>query len=202
MVVSVEKIVEGAGWKGSVFLINLGQDDWTVRFKGRGISDRILDFAEGGSEFRRADMGHDVGVMLEDQNFLGRGGIERGRSDSDNGSIFDVWEFQFNGKGVVNSTGSILKLELVGVLIKLENLKNLSVDIKISFFFMANVKGCSLISTFDVVLGEMVLGPFLEGRLDGRVLLLVSGSLSGESVWSFSGSLSSWDGFIGRIKSP
>jgi len=113
-----------------------------------------------------------------------------------------MWELQFNGKGVVNSTGGILKFKLVSVFIKLENLKNLSVDIKIFFFFVANGKGFSFISTFDVVLGEMVLGPFLEGRLDSRVLFLVSGSLSGESVWSFSCWLSSWDGFIGRVKSP
>lgn len=202
MVVSVEKIVEGAGWKGSVFLVNLSEDDWTVRSEGRGISSGILDFTEGGSEFGRADVGHDVRVMLEDQNLLGRGGIERGRSDSNNGSIFDVWEFQFNGKGVESGTGSISKFELVCVLIKLENSKNFSVDIKIFFFFVANVKGSGLVSTFDVVFGEVVLGPFLEGRLDGRVLLLVSGSLSGESVWSFSGSLSSWDGFIAGVKSP
>ena len=141
--------------------------------------------------------------MLEDKNlFVGGGFIIDGRSNLDNGSSLQVWKLDLEGKGIESLTGEISKLELVSVVIKLENLKNLSVDIKISFFFVANVKGCSLISTFDVVLGEMVLGPFLEGRLDGRVLLLVSGSLSGESVWSFSGSLSSWDGFIGRIKSP
>jgi hypothetical protein len=66
----VEKIVKGAGWKSSVFLVNLGEDDWTVRFKSTWVSD-ILNFGKGGSKFGRANMGHNVGVMLEDQNFLG-----------------------------------------------------------------------------------------------------------------------------------
>ena len=48
-----------------------------------------------------------------------------------------MWELQFDGKGVVNSTGGILKFKLVSVFVKLENLKNLGVDIKIFFFFMA-----------------------------------------------------------------
>ena len=42
-----------------------------------------------------------------------------------------MWEFQFKGEGVVNNTGGILKFKLVGVVIKIENLKNLSNDIEI-----------------------------------------------------------------------
>jgi len=71
VILVVEKIVEGAGWEGSVFLVNLGEDDWSVRFKSTGISGAVLNLGEGGSEFRGADVGHNVRVMLEDQNFLG-----------------------------------------------------------------------------------------------------------------------------------
>jgi hypothetical protein len=68
---AVEKIVEGAGSKTGVFLVNLGEDDWLVRFESTGISGAVLNLGEGGSEFGRADMSHNVRVVLKDQNFLG-----------------------------------------------------------------------------------------------------------------------------------
>lgn len=68
---AVEKIVEGAGSETGVFLVNLGEDDWSVSFKSTGISTAVLNLGEGGSEFGRADVGHNVRVVLKDQNFLG-----------------------------------------------------------------------------------------------------------------------------------
>ena len=63
--------MEGAGSETGVFLINLGEDDWSVSFKSTGISTAVLNLGEGGSEFGRADVGHNVRVVLKDQNFLG-----------------------------------------------------------------------------------------------------------------------------------
>lgn len=89
-----------------------------------------------------------------------------------------MWELQFNGKGVVNCTGTILKFKFVSVLVEFENLEDFSVDIKIFCLFLGNVKSSSSASTFNTDLSEVVCGPFLKGGLDGGVLFLVSGSLS------------------------
>lgn len=114
-----------------------------------------------------------------------------------------MWEFQFKGEGVVNNTGGILKFKLVGVVIKLENLEDLGVDIEV---FVAGLFGSILKSdgsvSVNVVLGEVSLSEFLEGSLDGRVLFLVGGSVSGESIWSFDGGLTGWGGLVGGVKSP
>jgi len=108
-------------------------------------------------------MAHNVGVVLEDQNFLRGGGADSGRSDSNDGSVFEMWELGVKGKGVVNTSGGILKLKFTVVLINTEHLDNFSVDIEIIiFFFVANVKSFSLISTFNVVIREIGLGPVSE----------------------------------------
>lgn len=67
----MEKIVKGLVFEVVVFLIDSGEDDWSVRFNSTGISSGILNFGEVGSKFGRANMGHDVREMMEDQNFLG-----------------------------------------------------------------------------------------------------------------------------------
>lgn len=75
-----------------------------------------------------------------------------------------MWELQFNGKSVVNCTGRILKFKFVSVLVEFKNLKDFSIDIKISaLLFVGNAKSSSSWSTFNAVFSEMVLGPFLEG---------------------------------------
>lgn len=67
----MEKIVKGAGGETGVFLVNLGENNWLVRFKSTGISTAVLNLGESGSEFGGADVGHNVRVVLKDQNFLG-----------------------------------------------------------------------------------------------------------------------------------
>ena len=89
--------------------------------------------------------------------------IVRGRSNSNNRSGSNMWELQFNGKGVVNCTGIILKFKFVSVLVEFENLEDFSVDIKIFILFMGYAKLSSFASTFNAGFSEMVLGPFLEG---------------------------------------
>jgi hypothetical protein len=122
-----------------------------------------VDFKALASMAGGANMAHNVGVVLEDQNFLGGGGADSGRSDSNDGSVFEMWELGVKGKGVVNTSGGILKLKFTVVLINTEHLDNFSVDIEIIiFFFVANVKSFSLISTFNVVIREIGLGPVSE----------------------------------------
>jgi hypothetical protein len=74
-----------------------------------------------------------------------------------------VWELQFNSKSVEYSSGIILKFKFVSVLIKFKNLENFSVDIEIFFLFSGNGKFSSSVTSFNAVLSEMVLGPFLKG---------------------------------------
>lgn len=74
-----------------------------------------------------------------------------------------MWELQFNGKGVVNCTGTILKFKFVSVLVEFENLEDFSIDIKIFWLFLSGAKSNSSASTFNTGFSEMVLGPFLEG---------------------------------------
>jgi hypothetical protein len=38
LIIGVEEIVEGAGWESSVFLVNLGEDNWSVGLEDTGIS--------------------------------------------------------------------------------------------------------------------------------------------------------------------
>ena len=116
----------------------------------------------------------------------------------------DVWELQFKSKDEVNSTGSILKLELVSVIIKFEDVENFSVDIEVLLsvmFFVRNIKSFSVSSTINVVLGEMAGSPFSEGCLDSLVLFLLGAFLSGESIWSICGN-TSWGEFVGGVKRP
>ena len=204
----VEEIVKGGVGKVGVFLVNFGEHDWghgDTGFKGGFLGGVIVvNLGEGSSEFGGADVGHDVGVVLEDQDvLLGRSGVISGRSDSDNGSTLDVWEFKLESKGVESGTGCISELELVGVLVKFEDLEDLGVNVEVTRLFVAVVKSGGSTSFSNVVFVEVrVVSPFLEGLLDGRVLFLVGGSLSGESVWSFSGVLTEWGGLIGRVESP
>lgn len=100
------------------------------------------------------------------------------RSDSNNGSVFDVWELQFNGKGVEDCTGKILKFKFVSVLINFKDVENFSVDIEISFLFSNFVKIFGSVSTSNFFRGEMAKSPGLESLLDSRILFLVGGSLS------------------------
>jgi len=116
----------------------------------------------------------------------------------------DVWEFQFKSKAEVNSTGSILKLEFVSVIIKFKNVDNFSVDIEVLLsimLFVDNIKSFSVSSTINVVLSEMATSPFSEGLLDSLVLFFLGAFLSGESIWSISDS-TGWGKFFRRIKRP
>jgi len=73
-----------------VLLVNLGDNDWghgALALEGSFLGNLIISDlgAHGGGELGGADESHDVGVVLQDKNFLGGGGfIIDGRSDFDN----------------------------------------------------------------------------------------------------------------------
>jgi len=152
--------VKGRGGKVGVFLVNFGKDDWShgdTGFKGGFLGGVVVvNLGEGGSELGGADVGHDVGVVLEDQDvLLGRSGVISGRSNSDNGSTFDVWEFKLKSKGVESSTGGISELELVSVLVKFENLEDLGVNVEVALFRVGVFKCAGSASFSNVVFVEV-----------------------------------------------
>jgi len=98
--------------------------------------------------------------------------------------LSNEWEFKLEGEGVVSFTGAISELELVGVLVKFENLEDLGDNIEVLALLGGLVEWGDLAGLDDVVAGEMVVSPLLEHLLDVRVLSLVGGSLSGEGIWS------------------
>lgn len=74
--------------------------------------------------------------MLEDENLLVLGSlIISSRSNSNNGSLSDVWELKFQSKNVESLTRLISDFKLVGVVIKIEYLKNLGDNIKVGGLF-------------------------------------------------------------------
>jgi hypothetical protein len=87
-VAGVEQIVEGGGGESLMFLVDLSEDNWVHAdrlLEGGSLSlGLVVDLGEACSELGRADESHDVGVMLEDKNLLGRCLIVSSRSDSNN----------------------------------------------------------------------------------------------------------------------
>ena len=161
----------------------------------------VLDSGEGSSKLRGRDEGHDVRVVLEDKHSLVRSLIKGGGSDSNNGSLSQVWELELKSKGVESLTRVVSKLKLVGVVIKLENLEDLGDDVEVSGLLRGLLEVNNSVST-DVIGLEELVSPLSEGTNDGGVLLLNGGSLSGESVWLVSSNvLSEWVGLIGGEKS-
>ena len=185
--------------------VNLGKDDWGHAdglLEGSSlVLVLVLNLGEGGSELGRSNEGHDVRVVLEDEDLLGRGLIISGRSNSNNRSLSDVWEFQLKSKSVESLTGVVSELEFVGVLIKFENLLNLGNDIEVRFLLGSFLEVHNSVSS-NVVGLEEVVGPFSEGLEDGGVLSLDGGSLSGEGVWGIlRDGLSEWGLLISGEKS-
>ena len=133
----VEQIVEGGRLKVGVLLVHLGDHDWghgALALESGLLGNLIVRHlgADGGGELGGADEGHNVRVVLEDKHLLVGGGfIIDGRSNFDNGTSLQVWELNLKGKSVEGLSGEVSKLELVGVVIELEHLKDLGNDIEI-----------------------------------------------------------------------
>lgn len=204
--------MEAGHWEAGMLGGNLGEDDW-----GHGnwslegfvlVALIVRDLgADLGSPLGGGDESHDVGVVLEDQNFLvgSAGGIVGGGSDLDDGSSFEMWELDFEGKDVDGGTGKISELELVGVVIKLENLNDLGNNIEIFAGFLAGVAqfdGLSVNLGADINTLEGGVGPVLEGGEDAGVLSLGGNSMATECVWGITGGLAQWGELLGRVESP
>lgn len=121
-----------------MLLIDVGQNNW-------GHADLALESsllgvllvrdlgAQERGELGGADEGHDVGVVLEHEHLLvKRGLIVGGRSNLDDGTLSQMWELQFESKGIEGLTGGISELKFVSVLIKFKNLKDLGNDVKVT----------------------------------------------------------------------
>lgn len=114
-----------------------------------------------------------------------------------------MWELELQGKNVESLSGVVSDLELVGVVIEVEDLENLSNNIEIGGFFRSVLQGGNLTVLNNVGGVEEGSGPFLEGLLDGNILSLEGGSLSGEGVWSISLDwLSEWGSLVGGVEGP
>lgn len=204
----MEEIVERGGWKVLMFLLDVGKDDWghaDFALEGGLLGVLLIRdlLAESGGKLGRADESHDVRVVLEDKHLLVEGGfVVGGRSNLNDGALSQMWEFELEGKSVEGLAGGISKLEFVGVLIELKDLKDLSNDIKITVRFGGLGKGSNVLVINDVLGSEISVGVFLESLKDGGILSLLSGFLTREGIWSIAGRFTEWGGLIGRIKAP
>ena len=204
----MEQVSERGGGKLGVLLVNLGEDDGG--HGGLSLEGILLRFSlvgdlvgNGGGELGGSNEGHDVRVVLEDEDVLLGGGIVvGGRSDLDNSSGLEVGELKLESESVVNFSGSISELELISVLIKLEDLEDLGDNIEVLGSLGGLTEGGVGAIGKNVVGGEVVVGPLLESLEDGGVLSLVGGLLSRESVGSLGNGLSKRSLLIRGVESP
>ena len=198
--------MQGGGGQVLMLLVDFGQDNGGhahLGLQGSLLGGSLVgDLGQAGGQLGGSDESHDVGVVLEHEDLLVGGLVESGRSDSDNGALSHVRELELEGKSVEGLSGVVSELELVGVLVELEHLQHLGADIEVgpllgSFLEVADVV------TSDVGGGEEGGGPLLEGVLDGNILSLEGGSLSGEGVRCVGGDgLSKRGGLISGVKGP
>lgn len=204
----MEQVSERGGGKLGVLLVNLGEDDGG--HGGLSLEGILLRFSlvgdlvgNGGGELGGSNEGHDVRVVLEDEDVLLGGGIVvGGRSDLDNSSGLEVGELKLESESVVNFSGSISELELISVLIKLEDLEDLGDNVEVLGSLRGLTEGGVGAIGKNVVGGEVVVGPLLESLEDGGVLSLVGGLLSRESVGSLGNGLSKRSLLIRGVESP
>jgi hypothetical protein len=190
----VEEVMESSDRERLMLLVDLSEDDWG---ESSGVISSVVgldlslllslvirDLATNGvGELGGADESHDVGVVLEDQNLLMGGGlIIGGGSNLDNGSLFEVGELDSQGKSVESGTGGVLQFQLVGVLVKLEDLEDLSNNIEIRVGAGSLLKRGNSAVLDDVVLHEEGVGPLLEGLDNSQILGLLSGLLARVSI--------------------
>ena len=80
--------MEGSGGESLMLLIDLSENNWVHAdglLEGGSLSlGLVVDLGEARSELGRVDESHDVGVVLEDKNFLGRCLVVGSRSNSNN----------------------------------------------------------------------------------------------------------------------
>ena len=204
----VEQVVEASGWHVLVLLVNLSEDDWghgDLGLEGGLLSLLLVsNLGDSRGELGRVDESHDVRVVLEDEDLLVLSGLIIGsRSNSNDGSLSDVWELELEGKNVEGLTRLVSDLELVGVVIEVEDLEDLSNNVEVRALLGSLLEWGDLAISENVGGGEESGGPLLESLLDGNILSLESGSLSREGVWGISvDSLTEWGMLVGGVESP
>lgn len=202
----VEQIVEGGVAEVLVLLVDLGQHDWghgDLGLEGSLLGVLLVgDLGQASSQFGGVDEGHDVRVVLEEEHVLLVGLIDSHRSDSNNGSLSQVWELELESEGVEGLSGVVSELELVGVLVELEDLQDLHNHVEVVALVLGSLELNGAISA-NVGRLEEVVGPLLEGLLDGNILSLEGGSLSREGVWGLvSDGLAERRQLVGGVERP
>ena len=144
--------------------------------------------------------------MLEDQAVLVSAGCVVGsRSDLNDGSGFQMWELDLESKDVVGSSGHVSEFDLVGVVIELEHLSDLSDDIEVTRFLRGILKADSLLVnlTANINALESHVSPVLEGRHDAAILSLLGSSVARDGVWLVvGGGLVDWGLLVSGVESP
>jgi len=100
-------------------------------------------------------------------------------ADTDGLALSEVGELQLGGKSVPAVSGGIAHAELVGVLIELVELSDLSDNIEVTGGLLDVVEGLGLVHGDTLVLGEVLRGPLAEAGKKGNFVLFPSVSLSG-----------------------
>ena len=96
----------------------------------------------------------------------------------------------------------ILQFQLVGVLIKLENLENLSDDIEVTISARSGLEGGQVFLLDNGVLSKEGVGPLLEGLDNSQVLRLLSGFLARVSIRSISDNMTERGSLLRGVENP
>ena len=205
-VVLVEEVVERSGREASMLLVHLSEDNWghahfALECGLLGVL-VVSDLGDLRGKLGGGDEGHDVGVVLQDEDSLGGGVVVGAGPNSHNGALSDVWELDFKRQGVEDLAGRVLQLKLVGVLVQLEDLKNLGDDVEVLLLFGSLLQLRGLSVRDDLARGEVLVRPLLQSACDGRILSLLGGPLARVSVWSIANSLTERRELVGGVKGP
>jgi len=204
----VEELLESRERERLVLLVDFGEDDGGETVSGLeasllvGLIIRDLGGHAGG-ELAGADESHDVRIVLKNEDLLVDGGlIVSARSNLDDASLLEVGELDLESKRVEGGTGGIVKLQLVGVLIELEDLEHLGDDIEVRVGGLDLLERSNIGLLHNGVLHEEGVGPLLEGLHDGEILRLLGGLLARVGIRGISDNLAERRDLLGGVENP
>jgi len=178
----VEEILEWVNRETGVLLVDLSNDGGIDTCKGSPIDLLIRNLASDFlGKLGSSREGKDVGIVAEEEDLLGGWGLVVGNwSDTDHISCSDMRELELKSENVpgVLAWGSISESELVGVLIELEDMANLSNNIEVTLVSACLVETNTEIVGDHVVLAEVAWGPLAEVGKNSCLALVEWGVLS------------------------
>ena len=175
---AAEEFLKASAWKVGPSLVNRGHIDGSLggarAAEGCLLACPVIrHFAEGGSKSGGSDEGHDVGVVAECEDLLGRGGLIPGAGSDANGlTDSEVWELQLKSKGVPDLSRAILELKFVGVGVHLVHSDDLGNNIKVGVLGLCLVQWLVHVFGDSIVGGEVGASPLFEVGNDGSVGLV------------------------------